>query len=101
MRFELTKFPAHRYSIFESHLFDKLPKNRKRFNSADIVKIRKAMGGEWDVKFPLKNATTWMQRLLEKVDANGEAFQIMKDDKRTGHHVVEYWIQKRKRKNGK
>ena len=94
MRFELTKFPPIRYTMLENHLFDKLPKNGKRFDSNDVVKMREAMG-EWDVKFPLKNATVTMQRLLEKIDNNGEPFRIAKDDKAPGHHRVEYWVEAR------
>ena len=94
---QLTKFPKIRYTMMENHLFDKLPKNGRKFDSADIVKMRESMG-EWDVKFPLKNATVTMQRLLEKIDDNGEPFQIMKEDKSPGHHKVEYWLAPRSRK---
>jgi hypothetical protein len=97
MAFELTKFPRIRYTMMENHLFDKLPKNGKWFNSADIVKMRESMG-EWDVKFPLKNATVTMQRLLQKIDDNGESFQITKADKEPGHHLVEYRLEPRSRK---
>jgi len=110
--FELTKFPEYRYTMMESHLFDRLPKNGKKVGSAEIVAMREDMG-DWNVKFPLKNITVTMNRLREKIEDNGEPFCIMKDDKAPGHHKVEYWIEARKtahrkkgslarrRKNGK
>ena len=67
MSFELTKFPATRYTMMENHLFDALPKNGKKVSSADLVEKRLAMG-DWDVLNPRKNITTTMQRLLEKID---------------------------------
>ena len=94
MTFELTKFPNIRYTMMENHLFDKLPKNGKKVGSADIVKMREEMG-EWDVKFPLKNITVTMNRLMEKIDDNGEPFRIAKSDKAPGHHMVEYWLEAR------
>jgi hypothetical protein len=94
MRFELTRFPPIRYTMLESHLFDKLPKNGRKFGSDDVVKMREGMG-EWDVKFPLKNATVTMQRLMDKIDDNEEPFRIVKAGKEAGHHKVEYWLEAR------
>jgi hypothetical protein len=93
--FKLTRFPETRYTMMESHLFDVLPKNGRKIDSAAIVKLREEMG-DWDVKFPMKNITVTMQRLIDKIEANGEPFQIVKDGKRTGHHKVQYWIEPRK-----
>lgn len=92
MVFELTKFPANRYTMMENHLFDKLPKNGRRVGSADIAKMREQMG-DWDVKFPLKNITVTMNRLMEKIDSNNEPFRIAKAGKEEGHHMVEYWVE--------
>ena len=89
--YKLTKFPETRYTMMESHLFDKMPKNGKKVGSAEIVKFRQDLG-EWDVKFPLKNITVTMNRLIDKIESNDEEFRILKDDKRTGHHKVEYWV---------
>jgi len=94
--FELTKFPAIRYTMMENHLFDVLPKNGKKVTSADLVEKRMAMG-DWDVLNPRKNITTTMQRLLEKIDDNEEPFRIAKAEKATGHHTVEYWLERRPR----
>jgi hypothetical protein len=94
MGFELTKFPAHRYTMMESHLFDVLPKNGKKVTSADMVEKRMEMG-DWDVAHPRKNITTVMQRLLEKIDDNKEPFRIAKAGKEAGHHTVEYWLEER------
>jgi hypothetical protein len=93
-KFELTKFPSNRYTMMENHLFDALPKNGKKVNSADIVMMRRDMG-DWDVKNPSKNITTVMQRLLEKIDENKEPFRIAKEGKYEGHHMVEYWLEER------
>jgi hypothetical protein len=101
---QLTKFPKIRYSMTETHLFAKLPKNGRKVGSAKIAEMRADMG-DWDVKFPLKNITVTMNRLMEKIDDNEEPFQLLKEDKRTGHHKVEYWLAKRrkprKKRNGK
>ena len=98
MKFELTKFPAIRYTMMENHLFDMLPKDGRRedrkVDSAYIVERRQKLG-DWDVVNPRKNITTVMQRLLEKIDANEEPFRIAKADKTTGHHTVEYWLEER------
>jgi hypothetical protein len=103
MKFELTKFPATRYTMMENHLFDVMPKNGRKVGSDFFVEKRLEMG-KWDVKNPLKNITTTMQRLLEKIDHNREPFRIAKAGKEEGHHMVEYWLEERtsKRKaNGK
>jgi len=107
MTIELTKFPKIRYTMMEAHLFDKLPKNGRRVGSAEIVKMRESMG-EWDVKFPLKNITVTMNRLMQKIDDNEETFRIAKEAKYAGHHMVEYWLEPRtkhkrlpRKRNGK
>ena len=97
---KLTRFPETRYTMMELHLFDKLPKTGRKFDSADIVKMREDMG-DWDVAFPLKNITVTMNRLIDKIEANGEPFRICKDGKRTGHHKVEYWLEQRTEKKRK
>jgi len=90
---KLSEFPKKvRYTMTEYHLFATLPKTGKRVDSAHIVKER---GDEWDVKFPLKNVTVHMNRLIDKVDANKEPFRIMKDGKYPGHPEVEYWLEER------
>jgi len=98
MKFELTKFPTTRYTMMENHLFDVMPKEGRvkdrRVGSDFFVQKRLEMG-EWDVKNPLKNITTTMQRLLEKIDDNGEPFRIAKAGKEEGHHKVEYWLEMR------
>lgn len=97
-KFELTKFPSNRYTMMENHLFDVLPKegraSERRVGSAYLVEKRREMG-DWDVQNPLKNITTVMQRLLEKIDENGEPFRIAKEGKYEGHHMVEYWLEER------
>jgi hypothetical protein len=88
----------------ETHIFSKLPKRGRKVGSADIVEYRKMLG-YWDVKFPLKNITVTMDRLIKKIDANGEPFRLAKEEKYTGHHKVEYWLEPRtkarKKRNGK
>ena len=93
-KFELSKFPSNRYTMMENHLFDKMPKNGRKVGSAYLVKKRVEMG-DWDVKNPLKNITTVMQRLLDKIDENEEPFRIAKHGKEEGHHMVEYWLEER------
>ena len=100
---KLSEFPKkRRYSMTEYHLFAALPKDGRRIGSHDIVKKR---GDAWDVRFPLKNVTVTMNLLIDKVDANDEPSQIMKEGKYPGHPEVEYWLQprkkSRKRANGK
>jgi len=91
----LAEFPASvRYTMTEYHLFATLPKNGRKVGSADIAAAR---GKDWDVKFPLKNVTVTMNRLIEKIDANKEPFKICKIDKSQGHNMVEYWLEPRKR----
>lgn len=98
MRFELTKFPSIRYTMMENHLFDMLPqagrRDERKVTSADLVAQRQALG-DWNVANPRKNITTTMQRLLEKIDDNGEPFRIAKAEKEEGHHTVEYWLEER------
>lgn len=89
---ELTKFAKIRYNPTELYLFDMFPKNGRRFNCNDVVQMRQSLG-KWDVKSPHKNAATVMSILIDKIVANKEPFRIYKDDKRTGHHRVEYWLE--------
>jgi hypothetical protein len=93
-KMKLTEFPKIRYTMMEYHLFSSLPKNGKKVGSADIAASREAMGA-WDVKFPLKNITVTMNRLIEKIDANKEPFRLVKDAKYPGHPEVEYWVEPR------
>ena len=94
MKFELTKFPVNRYTMMENHLFDMFPQNGKKVDSNYFVEKRREMG-DWGVQNPRKNITTTVQRLLEKIDDNGEPFRIAKAEKEEGHHTVEYWLEER------
>ena len=110
--YKLAQFPKNvRYTMTEYHLFATLPQNGRKVGSADIVAAR-AKHGEWDVKFPLKNVTTQMNWLIDKVETNDEPFRIFKDRQADtdgpGNIPVEYWLgpytgksKKKKKANGK
>ena len=111
--YKLAQFPKSvRYTMTEYHLFATLPQNGRPVGSVDIYKAR-VKHGEWDVKFPLKNVTVQMNRLIDKVDDNDEPFRIYKGKKKMkktqplppGNTPVEYWLaprsQKKKKANGK
>jgi hypothetical protein len=91
---QLAKTPKVRYSLMEHYLFRTLPQDGQRIGSDDIVKACKRPGG-WDVKFPLKNVTVTMKRLIEKVDLNKETFRVGKSEKAPGQHKIEYWLEAR------
>lgn len=99
--YKLSKFPKVRYTMTEYHLFETLPKRAgQRIGSHAIAEARG--GEEWDVKFPLKNITVTMLRLIDKIDANKEPFRIRKNERIPGHPHVEYWLERRSKKaNGK
>ena len=97
--YKLTDIPKIRYTMTEYQLFASVPKTGKKVSSTHIAEARQKLGG-WDVKFPLKNVTVTMNRLIDKIDANREDFRLRKEDKYPGHPEVEYWIEPRKR-NGK
>jgi hypothetical protein len=90
---KLTKFPKVRYTTMESHMFNAMPKNGRRIGSAEIAKACAKIG--WDVKFPLKNITVTMNRLMGKIEINKEEFRLAKEGKYPGHSEVEYWIEPR------
>jgi hypothetical protein len=95
---QLSEFPKKvRYTMTEYHLFATLPKNGKKIGSIDIAEAR---GDDWDVKFPMKNVTVTMNRLIDKIDLNKEPFKICKTEKAPGQRRVEYWLEARKR-NGR
>ena len=100
MNIKLAEFPKVRYTMMEFHLFKSLPKSGRKVGSAEIARAREKLGN-WDIKHQLNTITTTMNRLMDKVETNGEPFRIMKDGKRTGHHEVEYWVEIRKKRNGK
>ena len=93
-KFELTKYPLQPYTTLENRLFDWLPRNGKKVGSDYFVQKRKELS-DWDVANPRKNITTMMQRLLDKIEENGEPFRIAKTEKAPGHHKVEYWLEER------
>jgi hypothetical protein len=112
--YKLSQFPKNvRYTMTEYHLFATLPQSGRKVGSADIVAAR-AKHGEWDVKFPLKNVTTQMARLIDKIEDNDEPFRIYKgrqeETNGPGNIPVEYWLaprgreqkkKKKKKANGK
>jgi hypothetical protein len=93
-KYELTKYPPQPYTTLENRLFDWIPRNGKKVGSDYFVQKREELG-DWNVANPRKNITTMVQRLLEKIDENGEPFRIAKAEKTTGHHKVEYWLEER------
>jgi len=96
---KLAEFPPKkRYTLREHRMFAKLPKNGRRVGTHDIAA---AHGQEWDVQYPLKNITVTMLRLIAKVEANKEPFRICKEDRYAGHNRLEYWVEPRKKANGK
>lgn len=91
-KIKLTEFPRRRYTMLEYRLFDALPKNGEKVSSADIADAREELGN-WKIKYKQNTITVTMNRLMEKVKDNREPFRIKKDGKRTGHHIIEYWVE--------
>jgi len=88
---KLTPIPARRYTITEIQFFNSIPKNGRKVKSQDIVDARMKLG-DWDVKYPHKNVSVTMNRLIEKVEENDETFRIFKEARYPEHDRVEYWI---------
>jgi hypothetical protein len=94
MMVTLTKFPKVRYTMMELHMFDTMPKDGTKVRTADIAAACAEIGG-WKVKYPLKNVTVTMNRLMGKIKLNREKFRLAKAGKRPGHSEVEYWIEQK------
>src|SRR6187455_2187870 len=92
---KLTPYSRTKYSAAEKMMFDLIPKDGTKIRSSDLVHKR-LMHGEWDVANPQNIITVTMNNLIRKISTNGEKFKVMKDGKRVGHHVVEYYVEKRR-----
>ncbi len=83
------------YSSNEKMLFDLVPKNGARITSNELVRLRKA-ARRWPIANPRNSVISAMRSLMEKIDANKEAFRL-RQSPQLGPYPSEYWIENRNR----
>lgn len=96
--YALTEFPVDgkRYSLLQYRLFEALPKDGRKVGTKELVLARMDLG-PWDVKHPRNVISAVMDKLIDKVEINNEAF-IIHRSKTEGSNKrdVLYWITPRR-----
>lgn len=96
--FTLTEFPpdGKPYSMLQYRLFKALPQDGSTIGTKELVQARLELG-TWDVKHPRNVISAVMDKLIDKVNYNNEAFIIRRSkDVGENRRDVLYWIEPRR-----
>ena len=82
-----------RYSEGELILFAFLPQSGARINSKELLTLRKK-ANRWHPNNPLQVINVTMRSLKDKIESNGEKFELCRTDRR-GPRPIEFWLERR------